>query len=253
MHLYITFISSLLGLVLASFFNALLYRIDKEYKYPDIFIKNSHCEQCGKQLVWYELIPILSYIIFKGKCRKCGYSIPLYYPLSELFLGIGFGSIYYYSLPWYYYITLLFLFSLSYYDRIYKGIPKTLTHIFLGYSVLIALIMSLLKGMVIDNSILVSLGLTSILFLIGKVMMKPFGFGDILILLGLGFVMGMYQYIAFVYIFFFISALYSIVMILMRKIKRESKIPLLPFIYFSFVITMLLGDWAVYLIELFVR
>ena len=81
----------LLGLVLASFLNALLYRIDNGYKYPEIFVKGSHCEKCGKMLKVYELIPVLSYIIFRGKCSKCGYKIPKYYPISELALGIGMG------------------------------------------------------------------------------------------------------------------------------------------------------------------
>jgi leader peptidase (prepilin peptidase)/N-methyltransferase len=67
----------LIGLVLASFLNALMYRIDKAYKYPDIFLKGSMCEKCKKKLKWYELIPILSYIIFKGKCTKCKYHIPV--------------------------------------------------------------------------------------------------------------------------------------------------------------------------------
>jgi prepilin signal peptidase PulO-like enzyme (type II secretory pathway) len=65
MHIYISIVLFVFGLVIASFLNALLYRIDNGYKYPDIFIKGSHCEKCKKQLTWYELIPVLSYFIFR--------------------------------------------------------------------------------------------------------------------------------------------------------------------------------------------
>ncbi len=108
MHIYFTFLTFILGLVLASFFNALLYRIDNGYKYPDIFIKGSHCEKCGKYLTSYELIPVISFIIFKGKCSKCGYKVPIYYPISEILLGVGFSSIYFFSLPYILYIVLIF-------------------------------------------------------------------------------------------------------------------------------------------------
>ena len=240
MHLYITFVLFILGLVFASFINALVYRIDKKYKYPDIFIRNSHCEKCKKELKWYELIPILSFVIFNGKCKECGYRVPLYYPISELLLGLGFGSIYYFQLDWYYFITLLFLFVLSYYDRVYKGIPKNITHTFLIYGAFIGIFNILNLGIFNYTTILLSLVLCLTLYTVGRILKKPFGFGDILILLGLGFLLTLSQYILFIYLFFGISAIYSIAMILLKKLSLKSKIPLLPFMFASFIFTMLL-------------
>ena len=60
MHIYFTFILFILGLVIASFLNA-LYRVDNGYKYPDILLRGSHCEKCNKQLKVYELIPVISF------------------------------------------------------------------------------------------------------------------------------------------------------------------------------------------------
>lgn len=240
MHIYISFVLFLLGLVFASFINALIYRIEKKYKYPEIYTKGSHCEKCKKQLTWYELIPVISFLIFKGKCKDCGYKVPMYYPLSELFLGLGSGAIYYFQLPWYYYTTLLFLFILSYYDREYKGIPKNITHIFLIYSILIFLFNILTSGIFGYFTVLLSLILCFTLYIVGKILKKPFGFGDILILLGLGLVLTLSEYILFIYLFFGISALYSIAMIVLKKITIKSKIPLLPFMFLSFVFTILL-------------
>lgn len=55
----------------------------------------SHCEVCEHYLKWYELIPVLSFIISKGKCRHCHNRISFYYPLVELLSGFLFALAYY--------------------------------------------------------------------------------------------------------------------------------------------------------------
>ena len=244
MHIYFTFIIFLLGLVIASFLNALLYRIDNGYKYPDIFIKGSHCEKCGKLLKTYELIPVLSYFIFKGKCPVCKYKIPLYYPISELMLGIGMGSIYYYSLSPVLYIVLLFFFSFSYFDRIYKGIPQSLVNVYLIFSVIYLVINIVLTRSLPENALIVGLGFTIFVLLIGKIMKKPFGLGDILVLLGLSLVLSIDLYIGYIYIFLISSSIYALMIVFLRKKSLKSRIPLLPFMYFSLSILFLLHDYV---------
>ena len=50
----------------------------------------SFCPKCNHKLKWYELIPVFSFLIQKGKCRKCGSSVSLFYPLIELSTGVLF-------------------------------------------------------------------------------------------------------------------------------------------------------------------
>ncbi len=245
MYIYFTFITFILGLVLASFLNALLYRIDNGYKYPDIFIKGSHCEKCGKLLKTYELIPVLSYFIFKGKCSVCGYRVPLYYPVSEFFLGIGLASIYYYSLSPILYFVLISLFIFSYFDRIYKGVPRILVNVFLGILGMYFVMVTLLTDTVPKNAILISLGIILFIFLLTKILKKPFGFGDILVLVGLGLVLNTPLYILYIYIFIFFSTGYALLRILLKKATLKSAIPLLPFIYISFSILLLIGEYLI--------
>ena len=52
----------------------------------------SHCDACGKELHWYELIPILSYLALRGRCSLCHAKIPPYVLLTELALG-GIGGL----------------------------------------------------------------------------------------------------------------------------------------------------------------
>ncbi|MBN1373831.1 prepilin peptidase [Candidatus Dojkabacteria bacterium] len=81
----------LIGASVASFLTNLVYR--KPQKKP---LKGfSVCEKCGKRLSVIELIPVFGYLIIGGKCSKCGYKVPMYYPLVEAFLGFAFVYIVY--------------------------------------------------------------------------------------------------------------------------------------------------------------
>ncbi len=82
---YISFF--LIGLCLGSFYNVCGLRIPKG---ESINSPRSHCEKCHHQLKWYELIPLLSFAIQKGKCRECGCKLSYLYPFSELATGILF-------------------------------------------------------------------------------------------------------------------------------------------------------------------
>jgi len=115
----------LLGLVVGSFINSIVYRVEtgesvwfiggsktshpepkrsEDEGSPSFFapraknddksrtyhLTRSHCPYCKKELRWFELIPILSFVIQKGRCRSCGRKISLQYPLVELSTGILF-------------------------------------------------------------------------------------------------------------------------------------------------------------------
>lgn len=79
----------ILGLVLGSFLNVLTLRYDPEKKFTLNTVRGrSHCVSCHTQLRWYELVPLLSFLIQKGKCRSCRAKLSWQYPLVELSMGI---------------------------------------------------------------------------------------------------------------------------------------------------------------------
>ncbi len=51
----------------------------------------SHCDGCGRALNWHELIPVLSWVLVRGRCRTCGARIPFWYPAIELGAGLAFA------------------------------------------------------------------------------------------------------------------------------------------------------------------
>ena len=73
------------GIVIGSFLNVCIYRIPKK---EDIVKINSHCMSCNYKLKWYDLVPIFSYLILGGRCRKCKTKLSIQYPLIESLNGI---------------------------------------------------------------------------------------------------------------------------------------------------------------------
>ncbi|MFN4197352.1 MAG: prepilin peptidase, partial [Caldimicrobium sp.] len=73
-----SFLFFLLGLIIGSFLNVVIYRIPKGIS---IISPSSHCPKCGKKLKWYHNIPVISFIILRGKCAYCGEKISLQYPM----------------------------------------------------------------------------------------------------------------------------------------------------------------------------
>ena len=77
---------------MGSFYNAVGLRvINKE----SIIKPRSHCDKCGHVLAWYELIPVLSFIFLRGRCRNCKTKLSFLYLFSELFCGIMFAISFY--------------------------------------------------------------------------------------------------------------------------------------------------------------
>jgi leader peptidase (prepilin peptidase)/N-methyltransferase len=75
----------LFGLTLGSFLNVVIYRLPR--KCESIARGRSFCPRCLKQIAWYDNIPVLSYIVLRGKCRRCGGRISPRYVLVELLTG----------------------------------------------------------------------------------------------------------------------------------------------------------------------
>lgn len=77
---------TLFGLLVGSFLNVVIYRLPR---LMSIGMSRSKCTSCGKQIHWYENIPVISYLFLRGKCSKCGSGISWRYPFVELVTALG--------------------------------------------------------------------------------------------------------------------------------------------------------------------
>lgn len=82
---YVFVVIFLYGIVIGSFLNVCIYRVPLGMS---VAKERSHCMHCGHQLRWYDLIPVVSFLALRGRCRYCGARISLQYPVVELCNGI---------------------------------------------------------------------------------------------------------------------------------------------------------------------
>ena len=85
-------LSGLLGLAVGSFLNVCIYRLPLE---QSLAFPASHCTVCNRTLSWFENVPVLAWLVLRGRCRTCHTRISPVYPLVELLTGASPGSISY--------------------------------------------------------------------------------------------------------------------------------------------------------------
>ena len=232
----------ILGSVMGSFYHALATRLSKGLS---IITPASHCEKCKHQLKWYELIPILSYIIQGGKCRECKTKLPISYLLIEVCSGLLFAVCYHvFGLTYDVLIALIFVSSLI------IIIISDIEYMIILDEVLIFAILSII---VID---LISLGLykTSIniiagtgafltMYLIKKLgdlifKQESLGGGDIKLMFLVGLVIGYPMSVCNIFFATFIAfpiALYLLIA------KKDNIIPFGPFLSMAAIILYIWG------------
>jgi len=79
-----------LGLLFGSFLNVCISRLPRG---ESIVHPRSHCPQCGATIRWYDNIPLLSWLLLRGRCRECKQAISWRYPLVELAIGLWFANV----------------------------------------------------------------------------------------------------------------------------------------------------------------
>ena len=131
----------ILGIIMGSFYNVVGYRLPNNIS---LIKPSSHCPNCNKKLGFFELIPIISYIIQFGKCKKCKQRISIFYPIIELSSGL--------------------LFALSY---LVFGLTSELFVALVFSSTLLIVILTDIKYMIISDELLLFSG---IMIIIGRLM-----------------------------------------------------------------------------------
>jgi len=82
-------IAFVLGLVVGSFLNVCIWRLPR---HESLLWPPSHCPACGVRLLWRDNIPLLSFLLLRGRCRRCGVRIPWFYPVVECLTALAFSA-----------------------------------------------------------------------------------------------------------------------------------------------------------------
>ena len=249
----IAIIFLIFGLIIGSFLNMVIFRLNTQ----KTFGGRSKCMACQKQLVWYELFPVFSFLFLKGKCRSCKTKISWQYPLVELLTGIVFAllflkfqNIFYtngliFAATMAFYATMFaLLIVIAVYDLRHKIIPDILVLDFgvlafiglfffssFGFNPHLPSILELLSGL------LIALPFALIWFFSKGLWM---GLGDAKLALGLGWLLGMSRALSGIVLAFWTGAIVGLILIAVsKKHNLKSEIPFAPFLVLGAILAFL--------------
>jgi prepilin signal peptidase PulO-like enzyme (type II secretory pathway) len=179
MHTLIVIFGTILGLIIGSFLNVVILRMNTGKGLGG----RSMCLSCNHTLHWYELIPVISFVIQKGRCRNCHSKISWQYPIVELVTAILFAGVFIRFLGPVHIILWLVLVSLGIVITVYD-----IRHRMIPVRPLIAFaVTALLLGFHLFGAIVVALPFLVLWFVsLGKWI----GFGDIELMAAIGLALG---------------------------------------------------------------
>ena len=263
MSVFFYIVVFLLGISLGSFVNMTIYRVAVKYglekenkKVGDK--KRSYCDYCGRQLRWYENIPVVSWLIQGGKSRCCYKKLSVLYPIVELTGGLLLVLVFWrFNLfldffSWVFLVKSVFVFLVItllifvfFFDLKYMIIPD--------FSV-VSLVLVALIGVVFDEPnivpyLLSGIGAMAFLYLLYLITKKRgMGFGDVKFALFMGLFLGWPKIGVAMYLAFVLGAFFGFVGMLLRKVGRKSKIPFGPFLIVGLLLAWLWGNELIHLV-----
>jgi prepilin signal peptidase PulO-like enzyme (type II secretory pathway) len=246
----------LIGSCLGSFLNVLIIRANTgfEFQIKKIFFGRSKCPKCKKHISAIHNIPIISYLLLRGKCFSCHTRISVQYPLVELTTGvIWVGS---FMLGWHNFILghplltaiiLTLMLGLFVSDLIYMTLPEFFSAPLFAVSLSYLLLENWGQWNQVIPIVLTALGTALFFFLIWFFTKgEGMGFGDVEYGLIMGMLLGFPHVIIGLTFSFISGALVGILFLLSRKYEIHSKIPFGPFLILGTIFGLIWGDILVY-------
>ena len=243
-QLFASIIIFVIGLVIGSFSNVCIYRLPRN---ESLIRPGSHCPQCNTPIKYYDNIPIISYLILKGKCRYCDKKIPIKYPLVELLTGIIYLALYLFygfqPITFIYMVLCSVLIIITFIDLKERIIPDVLSIPFIIVGFLTSFFLRNLTPVESILGILAGGGSLLIIAFVGAYLFKKeaMGGGDVKLAAMIGAFLGWQLTLLSLFLGFFLGSLVGIAVLI--KNKRQSDIvPFGPFIAMGTIIAIFWGQ-----------
>lgn len=234
----------ILGLILGSFLNVCIYRIPRE---ESISFPPSHCTNCGNRIKWYDLVPILSYLILKGECRYCREKISFRYPLIELITGVLFIAIYIkfgLSLEFIKFAILIcFLLVIGIIDFTTTDVYSKTTYLGIAFGTIL-LIINLVYFSGGPLNFLLGGAIGAFVIAIIILLTKEMGWGDAEICGMCGLFLGWRLTIFMLFISFILGGLIGTILVITKKKSRKDYISFGPYIAIASAVSIFIGNSA---------
>ena len=237
----LSIVSIIFGALIGSFLNVCIIRLPKE---ESIITPGSHCPHCAKPINFYDNIPVVSYLLLKGRCRYCKESISIQYPLVEGITALGslalfmrFGP----SLSYLFYFSFVAaLIVITGIDLYHQIIPDVISLPGIGVGLLASLVIPQINFL--DSLIGALLGGGS-LFIVATLYQWLFkregmGGGDVKLLAMIGAFLGWKAVILTILLSSLIGSITGMIMMVLRGKDFKYAIPFGPFLSFGAVIAL---------------
>ena len=262
----------IMGLVWGSFLNVVIYRV-AHGKSPAQ--GRSRCPKCNNVIPWKYNIPLLSFIILKGRCAFCHKPISWQYPLIEFITGLMFvwwyligtqffrliGSPWFVIQPVFWLAVAMIMLVIFMTDLLYGVIPLVINMIFLSLILVYRLLLAsygLMNSTDMWRAVAAAVGVWFLFVVIQKAtkMIKKvdgLGGGDLALVPGLGLLLGWPKVLIGIFFAFVIGAVVGIVLVCLGKKKMSHTVPFAPFLIFGTVIALIWGgsiwNWYVMMLQ----
>lgn len=236
---YLAVVSLLLGLVVGSFLNVVIYRLPRG---ESLIRPGSHCPKCAHPVRWFDNVPVLSWLVLRGRCRDCGEPIAVRYPLVEAATGIGFVLAFWrIGLDWPLLVAWAFIavmITVALIDHDHMIIPDKI--------VLPGALLGLGAAIAVDPQgwwtyLVGSLGAATFMFLLVMLWPGGMGPGDVKMALLMGAVLGASVTVA-LFLAFFVGAAAGVFLLATRRRTRKDQIPFGPYLGLGGIVAVLAGQ-----------
>lgn len=247
-----------LGLCFGSFVNALVWRLHNK---RDFVKERSECINCHHVLAWNDLIPVLSWVLLKAKCRYCHKPISRQYPLIELLVMVLFTvsfllwplgfTLFGWVLFGLWLVFLVLIVALAIYDTRWMLLPDSIVFPLIVLGIIFGLIRWIgLEGQSVLQAVTqLMLGVASVggiyyvLYAVSKGAWV--GFGDVKLGIFIGAVLGWQAGLVALVLANVIGLLVILPGLVTKKLSRTSRIPFGPFLIAAFVISGLVSGYVI--------
>jgi leader peptidase (prepilin peptidase) / N-methyltransferase len=248
MTLLVAAISGLYGLVIGSFLNVVIWRVPR---HESIVRPPSHCPSCDAKIANRDNIPVVSWLLLRGRCRNCGTAISARYPLIELLTGVLFAAVGArfwdsWALPAYLVLTAA-LIALSFIDLEHFILPNRIL-----YPTDVAVMVLLAGASALEHdwgafgrAAIAGVAAFAVFYTIHFVSPRGMGFGDVRLSFLLGFSLGWLgwgEVLGGLFTGFLYGAVVGVLLIALKVRERKQRIPFGPFLAAGAMTFVLFGE-----------
>jgi prepilin signal peptidase PulO-like enzyme (type II secretory pathway) len=248
MMILIGFFVFVLGTAMGSFINVVVDRVI----HGESLTGRSHCDSCKKTLSWYDLIPLVSYIVLRGKCRNCHKAFSIQYLLVEIITGIL------YVITWLIVPNVSVLLSWGIVSCAWVIVLSDLRYKLISDHMQLALFISLLIQKLFEKASIFSLmgdvfaGIMvclpiGLIFVVSNE--RAMGLGDVILAGIMGFSLGIGKGLLALYIAFLVGAIVGVYLLLQKKKGMKSAVPFGPFLLIGMLIAGVWGERLILIIK----